>query len=72
MKRLTLAATTLRARTSAEKGAIRDALLDRIWPLVAEGRVRPVVDRQFPLAEAKKAHEYMEKPGATGKILLIP
>jgi NADPH2:quinone reductase len=72
MKRLTLAATTLRARSSAEKGAIRDALLDRIWPLVAEGRIRPVVDRQFPLAEAKKAHEYMEKTGATGKILLIP
>ena len=45
MKRLTLAATTLRARSSAEKGAIRDALLDRIWPMVADGRIRPVVDR---------------------------
>ena len=72
MKRLTLAATTLRARSSAEKGAIRDALLDRVWPMVADGRIRPVVDRQFPLADARKAHEYMEKTGATGKILLIP
>ncbi|HVZ27313.1 MAG TPA: zinc-binding dehydrogenase, partial [Rhizomicrobium sp.] len=71
-KRLTLAATTLRARSIAEKGAIRAALAERVWPLVAEGRIRPVVDRRFPLAEAKKAHEYMENPGATGKILLIP
>ena len=68
MKRLTLAATTLRARSTAEKGAIRDALLDEVWPLVAEGRIRPVMDRHFPLAEARKAHEFMEKPGPTGKI----
>ena len=72
MKRLTLAATTLRARSSPEKGAIRDALQDEIWPLVAEGRIRPVVDRRFSLAEAQKAHEFMEKPGATGKLLLVP
>jgi NADPH:quinone reductase-like Zn-dependent oxidoreductase len=72
MKRLTLAATTLRSRSAAEKGVIRDALLGQVWPLVAKGRIRPVVDRRFPLAEAQKAHGYMEKPGATGKILLIP
>jgi len=71
MKRLTLAATTLRARTPAEKGAIRDALLKHVWPLVEAGRIRPIVDRRFPLGEAQKAHQYMEKPGATGKILLI-
>jgi putative PIG3 family NAD(P)H quinone oxidoreductase len=71
-KRLTLAATTLRARSVAEKGAIRDALAARVWPLVAAGRIRPVVDRRFPLADAQQAHEYMEKTGATGKILLIP
>jgi NADPH2:quinone reductase len=71
MKRLTLAATTLRARSSAEKGAIRDALQEKVWPLVAAGRIRPVVDRRFPMAEAQKAHEYMEKTGATGKILLV-
>src|SRR5215469_5157160 len=71
-KRLTLAATTLRARPIAEKGVIRDALAAKIWPLVAAGKIRPVVDRQFPLAEAQEAHEYMEKTGATGKILLIP
>ncbi|HXS07226.1 MAG TPA: NAD(P)H-quinone oxidoreductase [Rhizomicrobium sp.] len=71
-KRLTLAATTLRARTVAEKGAIREALAAQVLPLVAAGQIRPVVDQRFPLAEAQKAHEYMEKTGATGKILLIP
>ena len=71
-KRLTLAATTLRARTVAEKGAIREALAAQVWPLVAAGRIRPVVDRRFPLDEAQEAHKYMEKTGATGKILLIP
>lgn len=71
-KRLTLAATTLRARPVAEKGAIRDALAEKAWPMVAAGRIRPVVDRQFPLAQAQEAHIYMEKTGATGKILLIP
>lgn len=70
-KRLTLAATTLRARTIAEKGAIREALAARVWPLVVAGKIRPVVDRRFALADAQKAHEYMEKTGATGKILLI-
>jgi len=72
MKRLTLAATTLRSRTLGEKAAIRDTLLQQVWPLVGEGRIRPVVDRRFALADAQKAHEYMEKIGATGKILLVP
>lgn len=71
-KRLTLAATTLRARSLSEKRLIRDALAEKVWPLVAAGRIRPVVDRRVALGEAKKAHEFMEKVGATGKILLIP
>jgi len=71
-KRLTLAATTLRARTVAEKGAIRDALAEKIWPLVANGRIRPVVDRHFPLAEAQAAHRLMSAGSHSGKILLTP
>jgi NADPH2:quinone reductase len=68
-KRLTLAATTLRARTKAQKRAIRDALRDQIWPLLG-GPVHPVVDRVFPLAQAQKAHEFMAETGHIGKILL--
>jgi putative PIG3 family NAD(P)H quinone oxidoreductase len=70
VKRLTLAASTLRARSTAEKGAIRDALLREVWPLLATGRVKPVIDRTFPLAEADAAHRAMAAGGHVGKILL--
>jgi NADPH2:quinone reductase len=70
-KRLTLAATTLRTRTKTQKQAIRDALRDQVWPLLGpQGRVAPVVDRVFPLAQAQEAHETMAKTGHIGKILL--
>lgn len=71
-KRLTLAATTLRARTAVEKGAIRDALLEKVWPLVAAGRIRPIVDRRFALSEAQAAHQRMASGDHAGKILLLP
>ena len=70
MKRLSFMATTLRARTNAEKGAIRDALLAEVWPLVEKGRIKPVVDRMFPLAEAQGAHARLAASGHIGKILL--
>jgi NADPH:quinone reductase-like Zn-dependent oxidoreductase len=68
-KRLTLTATTLRARTLEQKHAIRDAVLREVWPLLGT-RLRPVTDRIFPLAQAQQAHEYMAKTGHIGKILL--
>ena len=70
MKRLSLLATTLRARSNEEKGAIRDALLREVWPLIEAGRIKPVVDRTFPLAEAGSAHARMAKSDHIGKILL--
>jgi NADPH:quinone reductase-like Zn-dependent oxidoreductase len=72
MKRLSLLATTLRARSNDEKGAIRDALLKEVWPLIDAGRIKPIVDRTFPLAEAQKAHEKMKSSSHIGKILLTP
>ena len=69
-KRLTHAATTLRARSNAEKGAIRDALLREVWPLIEAGKIKPVVDRTFPLADAQAAHERMNTSEHIGKILL--
>jgi NADPH:quinone reductase len=70
LKRLSLLGTTLRGRSVAQKGAIRDALAREVWPLVAAGRIRPVLDCKLPLPEAQKAHEIMEKSGHIGKILL--
>jgi putative PIG3 family NAD(P)H quinone oxidoreductase len=71
VKRLSLMATTLRGRSDAQKGAIRDALAARVWPLVEKGAIRPVVAARFALADAQKAHETMAKGGHTGKILLV-
>jgi NADPH2:quinone reductase len=72
MKRLSLLATTLRARTPEEKGAIRDALLREVWPLIDAGKIRPVVDRVFPLHDAQSAHARMAKSEHIGKLLLTP
>jgi NADPH2:quinone reductase len=72
MKRLSLLATTLRARSNDEKGAIRDAVLREVWPLIEAGRIKPIVDRICPLAEAQKAHAQMKSSSHIGKILLTP
>jgi NADPH2:quinone reductase len=70
MKRLTFMATTLRTRSNAEKGKIRDAVLREVWPLIQAGRIRPVIDRAFPLAAAQAAHDRMSKSEHIGKIML--
>jgi len=72
MKRLTFMATTLRARANEEKGQIRDALAREVWPLIAAGRIKPIVDKVYPLAEAQEAHAHMAKSAHIGKILLTP
>lgn len=69
IKRLTLAASTLRARSPEQKRAIRDTLLREVWPLLGT-RIKPVVEQVIPLAEAQRAHEFMAKKGHIGKILL--
>ncbi len=69
-KRLIHTGSTLRPRTVAEKGAIARALEEKVWPLLAEGRVKPLIDRVFPLREAADAHRWMEKGDHIGKIVL--
>lgn len=71
MKRLTLTATTLRARANAEKRAIRDAVQARFWGDLACGAMRPVLDSTFPLADAEQAHQRLEAGGHIGKIVLV-
>jgi putative PIG3 family NAD(P)H quinone oxidoreductase len=71
-KRATVRATTLRARPTHEKAAIVAGVADLVWPLVADGQIRPVIDTVLPLAEAAQAHRLMEADGHIGKILLRP
>ena len=70
-KRLTLTGSTLRPRSVAQKGAIAASLREKVWPLVAEGRIRPVIHARFPLAEASEAHALMESSAHIGKIVLV-
>jgi putative PIG3 family NAD(P)H quinone oxidoreductase len=69
-KRASLIGTTLRARPLAERAAIIAAVRENVWPLLAEGRVRPVIDSVFPLEDAAAAHRRMESSAHRGKILL--
>jgi len=70
-KRAAVIATTLRARPVAEKAAICRAVTEHVWPLVADGTIRAIVDTTMPLAEAAEAHRRMESGGHTGKIVLV-
>ncbi|WP_241765296.1 NAD(P)H-quinone oxidoreductase [Hyphomonas adhaerens] len=70
MKRLTLAATTLRARPLPEKQRIRDAVEADFWPHIASGAIIPVLQKVFPAAEAEQAHQLMASGTHSGKILL--
>ena len=70
LKRLTHTGSTLRARSVPDKGAIARAVEERVWPLIAAGKVKPVIDSTFPLAEAAKAHARMEASTHIGKIVL--
>ncbi|MEU2772836.1 NAD(P)H-quinone oxidoreductase [Streptomyces sp. NPDC007162] len=70
-KRAAISATSLRARPLAEKAAIVAAVREHVWPLIAQGHVRPVVDRELPMAEAAQAHRVVEASDHIGKVLLV-
>jgi NADPH2:quinone reductase len=69
-KRLVVTGALLRPQPVAFKQAIRKRLIERVWPLIEAGAVRPVIDRIFPMEEAAAAHAYMERGAHMGKILL--
>lgn len=69
-RRLTLTGSTLRPRDTAFKSLVADELARNVWPHVAEGRLKPAIDRTFPLVEAPAAHERMEAGDHVGKIVL--
>jgi putative PIG3 family NAD(P)H quinone oxidoreductase len=70
-KRLTVTGSTLRPRSSEEKGGIARALEAEVWPLLEGGRIKPVIDSTFPLARAADAHRRMESRLHVGKIVLL-
>ncbi|HEY6922026.1 MAG TPA: NAD(P)H-quinone oxidoreductase [Steroidobacteraceae bacterium] len=70
IKRLTLTGSTLRPRTVAQKAAVAEGVRKNVWPLLAAGRVRPIIHATFPLAEAAEAHRLMESSSHIGKIML--
>jgi len=70
MKRLTLTGSTLRARPVSFKTLVAEEIRRVVWPHVEAGRLKPVIDRTFPLAEAAAAHAHMEGGDHVGKIVL--
>jgi NADPH2:quinone reductase len=72
LKRLTLTGSTLRSRAVAEKARIAAEVETHVWPWIAQGRVRTIVDQVFPLAEAEAAHARMNAGTHAGKIILTP
>lgn len=64
--------TLLRPRSAEDKAALVATVCERVWPLVADGRVRPVVHARVPFAEAPAAHELLESGEVFGKVLLVP
>lgn len=69
-RRLTVTGSTLRPRSAEFKGAIAKQLLQRVWPMMAERKIKPVIHTVFPLEQAAAAHALMESSTHVGKIML--
>ena len=70
VKRLTITGSTLRPQSDEAKAKIAEGLREHVWPLLEAGKVAPVMDSEFPLADASKAHARLESSGHIGKIVL--
>jgi NADPH2:quinone reductase len=70
MRRLTLTGSTLRAQTSEAKAHMAVAIEEKIWPLITQGKFKPVIDSTYPLAQAADAHKRIDDPAHIGKIVL--
>jgi putative PIG3 family NAD(P)H quinone oxidoreductase len=71
LRRLTLTGSTLRARPVAEKARLAGSVHATVWPWIEAGRLRPVIDAAFPLADAEAAHRRMQAGANAGKIVLV-
>lgn len=72
VKRLTLTGSTLRPRSADDKARLAAAVEATVWPWIAAGKLRPVIDARFPLKEAAAAHAHLEGGAHVGKVVLIP
>ena len=72
VKRALITGSTLRPRSADEKARLAAEVERVVWPWVAAGKVRAIVDRTYPLAEAAAAHAYLESGDHVGKIVLVP
>ena len=71
LRRLTLTGSTLRAQTPEVKARMASAIEERIWPLFAAGKLKPVIDSTFKLEQAADAHRRIDDPAHIGKIVLV-
>lgn len=69
-RRATVTATSLRGRPVEQKSAICKAVQDRVWPLVAAGRIKPAPETRFPLEAVAEAHRHLESGNHVGKVIL--
>jgi NADPH2:quinone reductase len=69
-KRILMTGSTLRPRSLTEKTALRDGILETVWPWVKSGTLKPLIFKSFPLVQASAAHEALEKGDHIGKIVL--
>ena len=70
-RRLTITGSTLRNRDAQFKAQLAEQVLQNVWPLIEQGKFKPVIYKTFPLEEASKAHELMESSEHIGKIILL-
>ena len=71
LRRLTLTGSTLRIQSTEAKARMARSIEERIWPLIAEGKLKPVIDSTFKLEEAADAHRRIDDPDHIGKIVLV-
>ena len=69
-RRLTLTGSTLRARDAGFKALVTEEIARTVWPFATAGKLKPVMDRSFPFAQAADAHRRMEEGSHIGKIVL--
>ncbi|UVJ40312.1 NAD(P)H-quinone oxidoreductase [Arthrobacter sp. CJ23] len=70
-KRAAIIGTALRPRPVEEKGVIMNAVREVVWPMLSDGRIKPLVAKSFPLEQVRQAHEYFDSGEHVGKVLLL-